>query len=248
MATVGCPPVAGTRNSGPFGVRREQNRAVGLPCAAARDGGIGEDLNGLAVDVETLQLLIGEEANRPTVRRPERKACAFGSCQQSARRRSQRSQPQRSGLLEAEARRHDDLLTIWRDRKLREVSGNAAGKQEVESDFRWSRRLCGTLASPLPRPRPSARPAAPTPLVHRRARSSAMRCPSAVATPPRRRARCVRRRCLASDASDPFRDNARERAARAAALPAAARSSRAIAPGPPRSCLKSLRRRTPCDR
>ena len=109
-------------------VRREQNRAVGLPCAAARDGGIGEDLNGLAVDVETLQLLIGEEANRPAVRRPERKACAFGSCQQSARRRSQRSQPQRSGLLDAEARRHDDLLTIWRDRQLREVSGQRRGE------------------------------------------------------------------------------------------------------------------------
>ena len=121
--------------------RREQNRAVGLPCASARGGGIGEGLNGLAVDVETLQLLIGEEANRPTVRRPERKACAFSSCQQSARRRSQRSQPQRRGLLDAETRRHDDLLTIWRDRKLRGVSGHAAGKQDVESDFRWSRRL-----------------------------------------------------------------------------------------------------------
>ena len=67
-------------------VWREQNHAVGLPCAAARDRGIGEDLNGLAVDVETLQLLIGEEANRPAVRRPERKACAFGSGQQSPRR------------------------------------------------------------------------------------------------------------------------------------------------------------------
>src|SRR5678816_3151801 len=54
-------------------VRREQDRAVGLPCAAARGGGIGQDLNSLAVDVETLQLLIGEEANRPAVRRPERK-------------------------------------------------------------------------------------------------------------------------------------------------------------------------------
>ena len=109
-------------------VRREQNRAVGLPCAAARVGGIGEDLNGLAVDVETLQLLIGEEANRPTVRRPERKACAFGSCQQPARGRSQRSQPQRTGPLDAEARRDDDLLTIWRNRQLREVRGHAAGK------------------------------------------------------------------------------------------------------------------------
>jgi hypothetical protein len=32
------------------------------------------------------------------------------------------------GALVADARRRDDLLTIWRDRKLGEVSGNTAGK------------------------------------------------------------------------------------------------------------------------
>ena len=67
------------------GVWREQNRAVGLPCAAARDRGIGQDPNGLTGDVETLQLLIGEEANRSAVRRPERKGGAFGAGQQSPR-------------------------------------------------------------------------------------------------------------------------------------------------------------------
>jgi hypothetical protein len=66
-------------------VRREQNRTVGLPCAAARNGGLREDLNGLAGDVETLQFLLSEEANRPTVRRPERKGGAFGAGQQSTR-------------------------------------------------------------------------------------------------------------------------------------------------------------------
>src|SRR5207249_1002691 len=63
------------------GVRREQNRAVRLPRASARERGIRESLNRLALDIEALQFSIGKKTDRPAVWRPERKRRAFGSCQ-----------------------------------------------------------------------------------------------------------------------------------------------------------------------
>src|SRR4029453_11813134 len=80
-------------------VRCEQNHAVGLPHAAARDWSIGEDLNRLAPDVKSLQLALGKETDRLAVRRPEREAGAFAAWQRAAGRRIDGPQPQRLRLL-----------------------------------------------------------------------------------------------------------------------------------------------------
>ena len=55
----------------PRRARREQHVAVGLPRAAASDRRISDSLDRQAVDIEPLQLGIGEETDRRSVRRPE---------------------------------------------------------------------------------------------------------------------------------------------------------------------------------
>ena len=60
---------------------REQDRAVGRPCAAAPNRRIGDLLHGFTDQIDALQFAFGKESDGASVRRPEREDRAFSAGQ-----------------------------------------------------------------------------------------------------------------------------------------------------------------------
>src|SRR6516162_5361396 len=59
--------------NGRVGGRREQNHSIAVPRCTVTPCGAGEDLHSAVCNIDTFKLVLGKEADRPAVRRPERK-------------------------------------------------------------------------------------------------------------------------------------------------------------------------------
>src|SRR5262245_53385453 len=92
--------------------RREQDDAVGVPCATAGILRVGDDERRAAGDIGTFQLVAREESKGPAVRRPEWEAGAFGARQHAVLDRIERADPEhRPAILVGDKR---ELRAVWR--------------------------------------------------------------------------------------------------------------------------------------
>ena len=87
-------PAVGRQARDRIAKARHQNDAVAAPGAPRSPVDVGEYANRPAVNFDPLQLVVGEKADGPTVRRPERVRGAVGSIQRPRRRRIERAHPQ----------------------------------------------------------------------------------------------------------------------------------------------------------
>src|SRR5262245_50654629 len=85
--TGGC---GDTENRTTCGSRKE-NVAIPIPGAAAHTGCVRQDLNRSAIDVNALQSVLGEKADRSAIRRPECVLRSLSTGQGTRRTRTERA-------------------------------------------------------------------------------------------------------------------------------------------------------------
>ena len=143
--------------------RREHDDVLRAPGSAAAAGRLAERQRGAAVEIQPLQLAVGEEPHRSPVRRPERKRRVVAAGQRLRRDRVEVADPEQP-LAQRIDRGEDERPAVRRDRRgppKSPVSWNSmcsGGAISARTDERPSR----SSASPRRRGwrrRPPARPA-----------------------------------------------------------------------------------------